>query len=81
MDGAHRLIENPQGCGYSFGYESAIGTGTVEFIGDREEKLRALRLLLKHQSGQDRDFPIDGEALARTTVFRLRVETWSAKKH
>jgi nitroimidazol reductase NimA-like FMN-containing flavoprotein (pyridoxamine 5'-phosphate oxidase superfamily) len=81
MDGAHRLIENTQGCGYSFGYESVIGKGTVEFIEDREEKLRALTLLLRHQSGQDRDFPIDGAALARTTVFRLRAETWTAKKH
>jgi nitroimidazol reductase NimA-like FMN-containing flavoprotein (pyridoxamine 5'-phosphate oxidase superfamily) len=81
MDGGHRLIENPQGCGYSFAYESVIGKGTVEFIEDREEKIRGLNLLLRHQSGLDRDFSIDEGTLERTAVFRLRAETWSAKKH
>jgi nitroimidazol reductase NimA-like FMN-containing flavoprotein (pyridoxamine 5'-phosphate oxidase superfamily) len=81
MDGAHRLIPNPQGCGYSFGYESIIGKGTVEFIEDRAEKIRALNLLLRHQSGEDRDFPIDGRAVENTAVFRLQATDWSAKKH
>jgi nitroimidazol reductase NimA-like FMN-containing flavoprotein (pyridoxamine 5'-phosphate oxidase superfamily) len=81
MDGAHRLIENPQGCGYSFGYESVIGKGPVEFIEDREAKGRGLRLLLRHQSGQDRDFVLDPAAVDRTIVFRLRAKDWSAKKH
>jgi nitroimidazol reductase NimA-like FMN-containing flavoprotein (pyridoxamine 5'-phosphate oxidase superfamily) len=81
MDGGHRLIENPQGCGYSFAYESVIGKGTVEFIEGREEKIRGLNLLLRHQSGSNRDFPIDGEVLEKTAVFRLKAETWSAKKH
>jgi nitroimidazol reductase NimA-like FMN-containing flavoprotein (pyridoxamine 5'-phosphate oxidase superfamily) len=81
MDGAHRLIPNPQGCGYSFGYESIIGTGTVEFIEDRAEKIRGLNLLLRHQSGEDRDFPIDGRAVENTAVFRLKATDWIAKKH
>jgi nitroimidazol reductase NimA-like FMN-containing flavoprotein (pyridoxamine 5'-phosphate oxidase superfamily) len=81
MDGGHRLIENPQGCGYSFGYESVIGKGTVEFIESPEEKIRGLTLLLRHQSDTDRDFPINGGALEKTAVFRLKAETWSAKKH
>jgi nitroimidazol reductase NimA-like FMN-containing flavoprotein (pyridoxamine 5'-phosphate oxidase superfamily) len=81
MDGGHELIAGPQGCSYSFAYESVIGTGTVEFIGDREEKIRGLNLLLRHQSGEDRDFPLDGGVLERTAVFMLRAETWTAKKH
>jgi nitroimidazol reductase NimA-like FMN-containing flavoprotein (pyridoxamine 5'-phosphate oxidase superfamily) len=81
MDGAHRLIENPQGCGYSFGYESVIGKGAVEFVEDREGKVRGLELLLRHQSGQDRDFPLDPAVLDRTIVFRLCSKDWSAKKH
>jgi nitroimidazol reductase NimA-like FMN-containing flavoprotein (pyridoxamine 5'-phosphate oxidase superfamily) len=55
--------------------------GAVEFIEGREEKIRALGLLLRHQSGLDRDFPIDGGVLERTAVFRLKAEAWSAKKH
>jgi nitroimidazol reductase NimA-like FMN-containing flavoprotein (pyridoxamine 5'-phosphate oxidase superfamily) len=81
MDGGHRLIENPRGCSYSFAYESVMGKGAVEFIEDREEKIRGLNLLLRHQSGLDRDFPIDEGALEKTAVFRLRAEAWGAKKH
>jgi nitroimidazol reductase NimA-like FMN-containing flavoprotein (pyridoxamine 5'-phosphate oxidase superfamily) len=81
MDGAHRLIENPQGCGYSFGYESVIGKGTVEFVEGREEKVYGLELLLRHQSGQDRDFTLDPAAVDQTIVFRLSSKDWSAKKH
>ena len=81
MDGGHRLIANPQGCSYSFAYESVIGQGTVEFIDGREEKVRGLNLLLRHQSGEDRDFPIEVGALEKTAVFRLRAESWTAKKH
>ncbi|MDR1970860.1 MAG: pyridoxamine 5'-phosphate oxidase family protein [Treponema sp.] len=81
MDGAHRLLETPQGCSYSFSYESVIGKGAVEFIEDREEKIRSLNLLLRHQSGKDQDFAIDDGALSKTAVFRLRAETWSAKRH
>jgi nitroimidazol reductase NimA-like FMN-containing flavoprotein (pyridoxamine 5'-phosphate oxidase superfamily) len=80
MDGGHQLIAGPQGCSYSFAYESVIGTGAVEFIDDREEKIRGLNLLLRHQSGEDRDFPLDGGITDRTAVFMLRAETWTAKK-
>jgi hypothetical protein len=38
-------------------------------------------LLLRHQSGQDRNFALDPATVDRTIVFSLRVQDWSAKKH
>jgi nitroimidazol reductase NimA-like FMN-containing flavoprotein (pyridoxamine 5'-phosphate oxidase superfamily) len=81
MDGAHQLVQGPQDCNYSYKYESVIGKGTVEFLDDREGKIRGLKLLMRQQTGEDRDFTFDDEAINATTVFRLRVQEWSAKRH
>ncbi|MDR3248277.1 MAG: pyridoxamine 5'-phosphate oxidase family protein [Treponema sp.] len=81
MDGAHKLIVGPQDCSYSFAYESVIGKGPVEFIDDPAGKARGLALLMRHQTGEDREFSFDDAALSKTTVFRVRAEEWSAKRH
>jgi nitroimidazol reductase NimA-like FMN-containing flavoprotein (pyridoxamine 5'-phosphate oxidase superfamily) len=81
MDGAHQLVQGPQDCNYSYKYESVIGTGVVEFLDGREGKIRGLKLLMRHQTGEDRDFTFDDTTLGRTTVFRLRAGEWSAKRH
>jgi nitroimidazol reductase NimA-like FMN-containing flavoprotein (pyridoxamine 5'-phosphate oxidase superfamily) len=81
MDGAHQLVPGPQDCNYSYRYESVIGKGTVEFLDDREGKIRGLNFLMRHQTGEDRDFVFDDTALGNTTVFRLRAGEWRAKRH
>jgi nitroimidazol reductase NimA-like FMN-containing flavoprotein (pyridoxamine 5'-phosphate oxidase superfamily) len=80
MDGEHRLIEGDAACGYGFSYESVTGFGLVEFIEDREEKVRALNLLMRHQTGEDRDFDYQEAQLDRVAVYRLRVESFSGKR-
>jgi nitroimidazol reductase NimA-like FMN-containing flavoprotein (pyridoxamine 5'-phosphate oxidase superfamily) len=81
VDGAHQLIQSPQDCNYSFAYESVIGKGTVEFVEDSAGKARGLKILMRHQTGEDREFTFDDGALSKTAVFRLRVGEWSAKRH
>jgi nitroimidazol reductase NimA-like FMN-containing flavoprotein (pyridoxamine 5'-phosphate oxidase superfamily) len=81
MDGEHKLIAGPQDCNYSFAYESVIGKGTVEFVEDSAGKARGLKILMRHQTGEDREFTFDEGALSKTAVFRLRVQEWSAKRH
>jgi nitroimidazol reductase NimA-like FMN-containing flavoprotein (pyridoxamine 5'-phosphate oxidase superfamily) len=80
MDGEHTLIEGDAACTYSFAYESVIGVGLVEFIEDREEKARSLNLLMRHQTGEDRDFTYDKAPLDRVAVYRLRVESFTGKR-
>jgi nitroimidazol reductase NimA-like FMN-containing flavoprotein (pyridoxamine 5'-phosphate oxidase superfamily) len=82
MDGAHQLVvSGPLDCNYGFLYESVIGKGTVEFVEDREGKIRGLKLLMRQQTGEDREFTFDDGAVNATTVFRLRVDEWIAKRH
>ncbi|MDR3248221.1 MAG: pyridoxamine 5'-phosphate oxidase family protein [Treponema sp.] len=82
MDGGHQLVAaGPQDCDYGFLYESVIGKGTVEFVEDREEKIHGLKLLMRQQTGEDREFAFGDAAVNAITIFRLRVEEWSAKRH
>jgi nitroimidazol reductase NimA-like FMN-containing flavoprotein (pyridoxamine 5'-phosphate oxidase superfamily) len=80
MDGEHQLIEGDVGCTYSFAYESVTGAGFVEFIEDREEKARILNLIMKHQTGKDRDFTYENAPLDRVAVYRLKVESFTGKR-
>jgi nitroimidazol reductase NimA-like FMN-containing flavoprotein (pyridoxamine 5'-phosphate oxidase superfamily) len=81
MDGAHALIEGDTASKYSYAYESIIGTGTTAFIEDREEKTQALNFLMRHQTGQDRDFAFDDAVLSKTAVYRVQAENFTGKHH
>ena len=79
MDGAHALKEGGAAFSYSFGYESVIGEGRVEFVTDASQKARALERILLHQCG--RALPVREEDAAPVTVLRLRAEALSCKRN
>ena len=79
MDCGHRLIEAEAACGYGFAYSSVIGDGTVVFIEDPEEKLRALLKMMEHQTGRS-DFSIPSKALERVLVFKVAAASFTAKQ-
>jgi nitroimidazol reductase NimA-like FMN-containing flavoprotein (pyridoxamine 5'-phosphate oxidase superfamily) len=80
MDCGHKMTPGREACDYGFNYASVIGWGTVEFIEDGAKKIRALNLLMKHQTGEDRDFAYREEDLRAATVYRLRAEAFTGKK-
>ena len=67
--------ENP--CKYGAAYASVMCEASAEILDEGEEKLQALRLLMKTQTG--RDFAITPEMARSVCVLRLRAETLSAK--
>ncbi len=77
MDCGHRLIEGDTPCRYGFSFYSAIGSGTVSFVEDPEEKKKALVLLMKHQTGKD--FAFDEAMCKAVTVLRMDVEELCGK--
>lgn len=80
LDGAHRLIQADEACGYSFAYDSIMGQATVQFIEDKVEKIEALNhLMFKHT--QKNDWTYADASLDRVCVFKLDVTQWSAKRH
>lgn len=79
LDSGFELQEGAQACAFSAAYLSVIGTGRVTFL-EGEEKLPALdRIMRRYAKGSGWKYSPD--ALAKTAVFRLDVDTISCKKH
>lgn len=64
-------------CQYGAYYASVIGQGTAEIIDEEKEKIRALQLLMKNQTG--RDFEIDSRMAASVTVIKAVIDQFTAK--
>jgi nitroimidazol reductase NimA-like FMN-containing flavoprotein (pyridoxamine 5'-phosphate oxidase superfamily) len=80
VDGEHRLVTGEAACEYGFSYESVIGFGEAEPLEEESEKVRALTILMKHQTGQDRDFSFGEERIRAVRVYRIRAGAFSAKR-
>jgi nitroimidazol reductase NimA-like FMN-containing flavoprotein (pyridoxamine 5'-phosphate oxidase superfamily) len=81
MDGEHALIPGKSPAEYSFAYESVIGFGTAEILEKDDEKTRGLNRLMQHQTGEDREYEYPPGQLKGTLVFRVRVSSFTAKRH
>lgn len=80
MDTNHRVNPGNTACGYSFRYQSIIGTGKAALIEDIEEKKEALGLLMEHYSGK-RQWTFSGQEVSKTAVIRVEVTELSCKEH
>ena len=74
---AELISGGEEACRYGSAYASIIGRGHAEIVGDGEEKVRALKSLMRNQTG--RDFEMTCEMAASVAAIRVTVETFSAK--
>jgi len=65
----------PCQCGLK--YRSVIGHGKAFFMDDPEEKRKALRVIMRQYAEGSFEFP--DEAVARTTIFRVEIESMTGK--
>ncbi len=79
MDCEHDLIEGESACDYSFAFSSVMGFGKVEFISVFEEKVKALKLLMKHQSKRE-DFHFSPREIDGITLYKVVTKDFSAKR-
>jgi nitroimidazol reductase NimA-like FMN-containing flavoprotein (pyridoxamine 5'-phosphate oxidase superfamily) len=80
MDARHRLVEGDIACEYSFAFESVIAFGTAEFLETAEDKSRALKVLMQHQTGKDIQWGFDKRHLDAVSVFKVTVSSFSGKR-
>ncbi|MBO6000469.1 MAG: pyridoxamine 5'-phosphate oxidase family protein [Spirochaetales bacterium] len=64
-------------CKYGSEYASVIGRGHAELVGDEEEKIKGLKLLMKNQTG--RSFEIDSKMAESVEVIKVVISDLSAK--
>lgn len=82
MDCDHELVEGRLACQHSYHFSSIVGKGKAREITEPEEKLFALGLIMKHQTGKDFDeFQTNPRLEKAVAVIRVDVEEYTCKKY
>lgn len=66
-------------CDYTCFYESVIGNGRAEILSGSEEKIKALKIMMKSITG--RDFEMGEKEAGSVAVVKITAEKFSCKKH
>lgn len=77
MECETKLIEGAVACKYGYSFYSLIGFGKADIIDNPDEKISALQLLMKHQTGKDFSFTAD--MVAPVKVIRIVCDNYTAK--
>ena len=64
-------------CQYGMVYSSIMGRGTATIVEDAEEKMQAMSILMKTQTGKD--FTFNERLVSIVTVIRIDVQEYTAK--
>ena len=78
IDGGYKLLVSESACGFSAGFQSVIGTGTVQLLEDREEKVKGLHTIMRQMTKKE-EWEYKDEMLGAVAVFRLDVTQISCK--
>lgn len=73
----HGLIGGEKACEYGYTFSSIIGKGTAEILTKPCDKIHGLKVLMRHQTGQD--FEIDEKMSRSVTVCRIIINEKSCK--
>ena len=70
-------FEGKVACQYGLSYSSVMGRGTARIVEDVEEKKKAMRILMKTQTGKD--FTFEDRLVSIVAVIRIDVAKYTAK--
>ena len=70
-------FEGKKPCQYGLSYSSVMGRGTAHIVEDVVEKMAAMTILMKTQTGKD--FSFDEKLVGMVAVIRIDVEEYTAK--
>ena len=78
LDCDHELIEGRVACQYGYRYASIVGKGKAEIIEDPQEKIKALTVLMKCQTGKD--FEFNERLVSIVSVIKVTAEDFGGKR-
>ena len=70
-------FEGTKPCTYGLSYSSVMGRGEAAIVEDVEEKMEAMTILMKTQTGKD--FSFDEKLVGMVAVIRIDVDRYTAK--
>ena len=70
-------FEGEKPCQYGLVYSSVMGRGAARIVEDVEEKIEAMKLLMKTQT--QKDFEFNDRLVSIVAVIRIDVEEYTAK--
>jgi nitroimidazol reductase NimA-like FMN-containing flavoprotein (pyridoxamine 5'-phosphate oxidase superfamily) len=79
IDAAHKLKKFKTACKSGFKYKSVIAEGRAAVINDRARKVKALKILMKHQTGRNYSGFLE-ESLSRTRIIAIKVSKITGKQ-
>jgi len=79
MDGSHKLITGDAPCAFSMEYESVMGSGKITVLNNIDEKIAALKILMKQYSSGV-EYTFEARHSNSVTIFKLDVEEFTAKR-
>jgi hypothetical protein len=78
MDCEHGLIEGDDACEYSYRFASLVGEGTAQIVETPREKMKALSILMKCQTGKD--FEFNEKMVSSVAVIKITTEEVTGKQ-
>lgn len=79
VTGDMRVIDSEEACGWTAAYESLMMEGEIEVLKSDEDKKHGLDTLMRH-CGYEGEPRYNAQALAKTAVCRVRVESVTGKR-
>jgi uncharacterized protein len=73
------LVSSDTACGFGMKYRSVIGTGRAHFVDNREEKRKALDIIMAHYSQQE-SWEYREHSFERTCIIRVTIDAISGRK-
>ena len=81
MDCGHELVEGRLACQHSYHYASIIGNGEARVITEPEEKLKALAVIMKHQTGKEfQEFETNPRLEKAVSIIKVEVGEYTCKR-
>lgn len=80
MDTNYKLNGGELACDYSARFQSVMGKGTVSFVEEVQEKIKALDLIM-YQETQKSGWTYGEAMLKEVCIFKLSIEDLSCKEH
>ena len=75
-----KLIEGENACKYAYEYRSIIGFGKIILMETDEEKTKGLNYLMRHQTGQNKNYAFGREELEKIIVLKMEVDEFKGKE-